>query len=248
MKETIKEFTRIANALGGVEVARVTGTEQQTMFEATSDDKKVVLKATAKKPIPEFNGVFGIPNITFLNGLFNLATYKDEKASFGAKEYTNSKDGTPLEYFIFTDANGFSTNYRLANRRMTPDQPLYREPQWNVVFRPTKSKIAEINSMSSLFSQLDYNHVSFTTNENDLIMNFGESGQNTHNAKIIVAEDIEGKITSSVEWSTQSLLNALKIAENMGEYTVSVFALNIILIEIQTEHLDIKVILPGSRS
>ena len=152
MREQLLDILKHTNGLGSfIEIVKVTGTEDKTLFEAIDKDKTIIVKASLKSAIPDFEGEFGMMNLPLLQGLLNHAPYKAEKASIEVK--TADKGGkTPVEITLKNEHGKNPATYRFVGSNLIPSQATMKNSNWDIVFEPTDSKIQEFASLAILYA------------------------------------------------------------------------------------------------
>jgi hypothetical protein len=61
MFDFLKDIVTHTNALGFVDLVKVTGDDTETTLDAMATDRSVVVAAKFKAPIKSFKGTFGMP-------------------------------------------------------------------------------------------------------------------------------------------------------------------------------------------
>ena len=67
MKDIILDVVKHTAGLGFIESVKVTGTTQETRFDAMDTDRTVILNATLHNPNPDLIGEFGMGNLFIVN-------------------------------------------------------------------------------------------------------------------------------------------------------------------------------------
>ena len=77
MKDYLQDIVAHTHALGIIDLVKITGTDQETTVEAIAEDRSVIVQAKFNNPVPEFVGLFGMPNLGKLNTILNIPEYKE---------------------------------------------------------------------------------------------------------------------------------------------------------------------------
>ena len=77
MKDHLLDLVSHTHDLGCIDLVKITGTEIETNVAGIAEDRSVVVDAKFAGPVPEFVGVFGMPNLNKLKILLNLPEYKE---------------------------------------------------------------------------------------------------------------------------------------------------------------------------
>ena len=78
MKDYLQDIVAHTHALGIIDLVKITGTDQETTVEAIAEDRSVIVQAKFNNPVPEFIGLFGMPNLGKLNTILNIPEYKED--------------------------------------------------------------------------------------------------------------------------------------------------------------------------
>ena len=105
MKDIILDVVKHTAGLGFIESVKVTGTTQETRFDAMDTDRTVILNATLHNPNPDLIGEFGMGNLSFLNGVSNLSNYKEDGSEVTVNRRERNGEEQP-ESLLFKDADG----------------------------------------------------------------------------------------------------------------------------------------------
>ena len=66
MRNNLVDIVKNTHGLGVIELVKIVGSADETLVEALSEDRSVIVKAKFNNPIPEFIGTFGMPNLNKL--------------------------------------------------------------------------------------------------------------------------------------------------------------------------------------
>lgn len=242
LSKSIQDIVKKIGGLGFVETLKVTGTDTETKIEAIDKDKTVIVKAQLTEVAPELKGTFGVSSLPLLGGLLNFPSYNTDDATFSVKR---RPDNSAPEEFEFRDANGMGSNFRLMSGALAPEQPTVAQIKWDVTFTPTKSKLQEFGTLAGLYSSIDQLFTVKTEGTN-LVVCIGEEGATTHNAKMVLAEDITGEIKGDVLWPIAQFQSILKMCDGL-DYTVSITGRGAMLISMATKEASYEYIMPARR-
>jgi hypothetical protein len=88
IKDILTDLTKITRGIK-FSVIKVTGDDKTTEFKSMADDNSVVMKAVAKTPIKEFQGVFGLGNLEILRGYLDIYNSYDSDTKIDVKMNTD---------------------------------------------------------------------------------------------------------------------------------------------------------------
>lgn len=194
-------------------VLKVIGTDTETTFLASSECKTLIFKASLKVPIADFEGEFGISNLSLLNGLLNLATYKTDAAIFNIKR-RKIGDKEIVEQFEFSASKGSKSQaiFRLTSPDLIPEiTTMTGKPVWDVEISPDKAKVVEFQQLASLYNEVGKTFIP-TTEDGDLIFKVGNQNSSTHSASMVFQEGVTGDVTGDLNYPFAMFVAVMKLA------------------------------------
>jgi len=194
MKDYLLDIVQHTYGLGGIDIAKITGTKDSMKLNSISEDKSsVVIEAHFKNVVADFMGTFGMPNLGRLNTLLNLPVYKED-AKITIKQdndvatslHLENKEGDFHNEYRFMGENVVNTvvkNFKFAN------------VNWNVDIVPTVTSIQRLKFMS----QAHPDEVTFSVRVDDdkLKIYFGDPS--SHSGEFVFEQGVSGKLKNS--WS-----------------------------------------------
>ena len=240
MREKLVDIVKNTHGLGIIELVRITGSDGETLIDAISEDRTVIVKAKFKTPIPEFNGVFGMPNLNKLNTILRIGEYAE-----GAKISitTRNKDGAAIPSGLhFENAAGdFENDYRFMTTEQVTEKMKtikFKGVKWNVEFSPSAANIKRFKDQSGANSE----ETTFVakTDGTDLKFYFGD-GSN-HAGNFVVQSGIAGSLTKGWTWPVSAFLSILNLA---GDKTVRISDEGAAQITVDTGLATYEYILPA---
>jgi len=204
----LKDITQHTHGLGIIETVKVTGTKNDTIIDAMSEDRSVIVQAKTHNPIPMFIGQFGMPNLTKLNVILNIPEYK-ENAKISVT--TQERDGVdaPAGLSFVNKAGDFKNDYRFMSSALINEQLKsikFKGVKWHVEFQPTVQNIQRLKFMAQANSE-ETTFVAKTENSS-LYFFFGD--HSSHAGNFSFADNITGTIAKGFHWPIgviQSILN-----------------------------------------
>ena len=140
MKDFLIDIVEHTVPLASFEHIRVDSDDKETKLSSTEKERSVVLRAKLHANVPDFKGVFGIPNINLLNTLSKIPEYQDEKArvTIERKIVNNVEQPTVIK---FENSSGdFKNDFRLmASNIIENIEPVlkFNVTSWPIEFVPT---------------------------------------------------------------------------------------------------------------
>jgi len=245
MREKLLDIIKHTGGLGFVEVVRVTGTDESTVFEATDNDRTIIIRAELKEVEPSLKGEFGMRNLNILQGLLNHAPYKADGAKLDVKRELKDGAETPVELTFKTEDGKNPAFFRFMAANLVPPQPQLKHKSWDIDVTPTDSKILEFSNIASLYSSIE-NYFSVVTKDGDLEFHIGDEKGSNHSASLVFASGVEGEIKTTLYWPFQQVLNVLKIGK--GEKPkLQIMNLGALQITLESEYANYSMILPARK-
>lgn len=215
MKDYLQDIVKNSFDLGCISAVKITGSDKETTLDAVADDKTVVISATLHAPVPDFMGLFGMPNLDKLKILLSLQEYR-ENAVLTVIHEDRFGNGKPEPVGIhFENAIGdFCNDYRFMTSDVVTEtlktaKPR-KQPSWIIEFEPSVSAIqrlkmqAQANSDQPLFQVKTENH--------NLKFCFGD--HSTHAGEFVFHAGVKGALTRSWSWSAHTVIAILSLAGN----------------------------------
>lgn len=153
IRDILTDVTKITNGLN-FETIRVVGDETKTEFKSMADGGTVLMKATAKKPIPEFVGMFGLGNLDILRGYLEIFNSYDNKDQVSIVVNESERNGVKVKTDITFKATGQSTaNYRLIGEAALKKIMVVNQTTWDVTMDSvSKAKISEFGRFTNVLN------------------------------------------------------------------------------------------------
>lgn len=210
MREVLLDLVKQVGGLTGA--LRVVGTDKETVIKGCDETKTLFVEAKLNKPLPEFEGQFGVSNLSLLSGLLMFPNYLTDDATFSVKK--RERDGIQtVEQFEFRNkVTGNDADFRMMDPKHIPDQAtIPSEIPWNVTVVPTKSKVTEFSQLSALYAAADIKDFGAKTVDGNLIFYLGDEESANHRVSMVFATDVEGELKGSLTWQTFQFLSIMKL-------------------------------------
>ncbi len=202
----LKDIAKNILGVGVIELIRVEGTTTATTLNAIDEQKLVIVSAVTKAPIPEFVGVFGMPNLTKLDTILGLSEYR-ENAKFTV---TKSSDGA-LNGLHFENAAGdFKNDYRFMSQQLVNSklqQVMFKGAKWIIDLVPTPAAIQRLNLQ--IQANAGEATCQFNVVNKDLICYFGDPASHTGN--FVFANNITGTFKQQWDWPVAIIKNIMAL-------------------------------------
>jgi len=247
MREVISDVVKHTGGLGFIDIVKITGSDTETKIEAMDNDKTVIVKGKLNEPLAEFEGEFGMGNLSLIKGLVDHANFRTDGAKVEVireTDPTNANQQIPTE-MLFIDEQGQDASYRFMSTQLVPSQAKFLGTTWDITVNPSKSKISEFSSFASLYSAFETLFM-VDVREGNLRFNIGDPSGNSHKASVIIEKEVEGKMSAGLYWPISQVLNILKLGidENVKMNFSSKGAL---MIELSNDISSYQYILPAKK-
>jgi hypothetical protein len=218
MKDYLQDIVAHTHALGVIDLVKITGDSGVTNIEAMTEDRSVIVQAKFNNPVPEFMGLFGMPNLGKLNTILNIPEYKeDAKISL-----TTQDDGTGKQIpsgLHFENKDGdFKNDYRFMVGKVISEKlrtvKMTKAVKWNVELEPTVASITRLKYQASANSE----ETVFTvkTDGNKLKFYFGD--HSTHAGDFVFADGISGSLAKGQAWPVGAVIGILGLSGDKKMY------------------------------
>lgn len=220
------------------ETVKIIGDSEETRFKAIDVNKSRFFEAILFTPEPELEGEFGITNLSLLEGLLNFPTYKTENAKFKVDRQIKNNVET-VTSFNFKDENDKGASFKTMAAHLAGEQANIGAIPWSLVFKPSKAKIAELNQLYRIVSEIDKS-LKFFTEDDDLIVSVGDDNSSTHNVNLVFESGVVGQdhangknqsLTGELFFNASVFLTILRIAGN-NVTTIKINNKNVLLVEV----------------
>jgi hypothetical protein len=111
MRDYLLDLVEHSHDLGCIQLIKITGSNTETTIIGLAEDKSVVLDAKFHKPVAEFMGTFGMPNLAKLKVLLNIAEYK-EGAEITVTHQERNGASAPVGLHFKNAVGDFKNDYR----------------------------------------------------------------------------------------------------------------------------------------
>lgn len=242
MKDYLLDIVRNTAWLGNDFVVRITGTQgQPTTISGYTDG--IIMLAETKKEVKEFEGVFGLRNLSMLSGLLNMESFKSDKATVSVNTEVKNEVSVPVD--VIFDSPDMKSTYRLMSQMALPKEvKMAQQPTYHVtVEQPTRTSIQNFVTLSSIYSSTGTDSFNIKTEDGKLYLCLGNDGNDSHRAKYVFTEEAQGSLNTSMVWKVSNFINVMKLS-NGADCTVR-FANEIISVEIDTGLCTYNFMLPG---
>jgi hypothetical protein len=211
MRDYLLDIVKNTYGLGIIDLVKITGTDSETKIESIAEDRSVIVQAKINNPVPEFIGVFGMPNLGKLNTILNIPEYKDNaKITLNTQE--RNEQTVPVGLHFENAAGDFKNDYRFMSQELISEKVksiVNRKPiKWDVEFQPTAANIQRLKFQASANSE----ETTFVakTEGTDLKFYFGD--HSSHAGNLVFQNNVNGKVTKGWSWPVSAVISILNLA------------------------------------
>ena len=213
MKSELMEIVKYVSVLP-FDIIKVTGNEGAITLQSRLQDQvngSIVFVGKLKNKVSDFEGVFGLSNLSMLSGLLSVSQFTDKEATIAMKRRVKNEISIPEE-LTFENAKFGKASYRLTSEKAIPPQmKAMAEIKWDVVIpEVSKSTIDKFTKLAGIYSSQE-SKFSVKADGKQLKFLIGEEEAATHKAQFVFNEDITGTIKSNFTWSIPGVLNVMKL-------------------------------------
>ena len=237
MRALLTDITKSLSSLG-VEIIKITASEEKTFIEALNKDTLFIVKGEAVQSDQQMKGIFGLSNLNKIKGILSALSRKPDDSIKTA--FKTRADGAPFELVFQAGENEYS--YRLNAESTIPSQPRLILSDKDIVcsFSPNEEAINDFSACS----YLDEKKVTFVTDKNkNLMANIGDTSSDR--ANVVIARNVE----CSVKGNTYPFKEVLSVLTSFDPERMKIrFAekgnSQVLQIETETAFTNFKFIFP----
>lgn len=214
IKDTLKDILRHTHSLGIFEMVKITGTLEETNVETVDADKTVIFKGKTVNPVADFvDATVGLSRMSVLDGYLKYPGFDDADATVAVVSQNRNGTDTPVE-ISFVANDGTDANYRfmladVVNQQLKEIK--FRGAEFDINIVPTAKNLKDLGYFNSVLGSFESNF-SPRTNDGKLYFHIGDG--TSDRTKILIADAVDGKITSEFRWPLDIVLKILRLGDN----------------------------------
>lgn len=198
MKDALHDIVQHTNGIG-IELIKVTGDKKSTVINGVAEDRSVILEAQFHNVIPEFQGLFGMPNLNKLNIILNIPEYRENAKLSIAQQQDADGNMVPCGINFENKDGDFKNSFRFMVASVVNEQlksVKFRGANWDVEIAPTVQAIQRMRFQTQANSE-ESTFVAKTNNGN-LEFHFGVAS--THAGNFVFHQGTNGKLAAERNW------------------------------------------------
>lgn len=206
MRDHLLDLVEHTFDLGCIDTIKVIGNDTETTIMGCAEDRTVVVEGKFHKPIAEFIGTFGMPNLGKLKILLNLNEYRENAEITLTKDDKGDPDG-----LLFENAGkDFKNNYRFMSSIVISEKlkaMKFKEPAWHVEFEPTMGGIQRLKMQAQANAEEVF--YQSKTENGDLKFFFGD--HSTHAGNFVFHPGVSGSLKRSWSWPIKHVISIMDL-------------------------------------
>jgi hypothetical protein len=240
MKDHLLDIVQHTHGLGVIDLVKIVGTENETILEAIAENRSVILQAKFKRPIADFIGTFGMPNLGKLNTVLNIPEYK-ENAVITVSTQNKNDETVPVGVHFENKTGDFKNDYRFMSAEIVNDKlktVRMKQVAWNIDIVPSAASIQRLKFQASANSE-ENNFIAKTEN-NDLKFYFGD--HSSHAGNFVFQSGVSGKLSKAWAWPVAVVISILSLP---GDKTFKISDEGAAMITVDSGIAEYNYILPA---
>lgn len=206
MRDYLLDLVEHTLDLGCIDLVKIVGDDTTTQISGLAEDLSVVLQGNYHKPMADFVGTFGMPNLAKLKTVLNLQEYREDAKLTITKRSTGEPDGINFE----NKAGDFKNDYRFMVSEVISDKlktVKMKALKWNVELEPTVASIQKMKFQAQANSEETTFIVK--TEGNKLKFFFGD--HSSHAGDFVFADGITGTLSKGWPWPVGAVIGILSL-------------------------------------
>ena len=240
MKDILQDIVAHTHSLGFLPLVKVSGDAKTTSIESMADDRSVIVSATAHKPVVEFKGTFGMPNLDKLNLHLKNPEYK-ENAKINVVEADRNGTIVPTGLHFENAVGDFQNDYRFMNSDIINEKlksVKFKGASWEVEFQPSMSAIGRLKLQAEAHNEESVFQV--RTEDGNLVVFFGDAA--SHAGSFVFQANVGGKLKHTWSWPVTQVRSILNLG---GKITMKIADAGAMQITVDSGIAEYNYILPA---
>lgn len=209
MRDYLLDLVEHTYDLGCIDLIKITGTDKETVIDGLAEDRSVVVQAKFLKPVPEFIGTFGMPNLSKLKILLNIAEYR-ENAEISVTRQERNGEQAPVGLHFKNAVGDFKNDYRFMSSEIVSEKlktAKFRGATWHIEFEPTVAGIQRLKMQAQ--ANAEENNFQAKTDKDTLKFFFGD--HSTHAGEFVFHAGVTGALKRAWSWPVKQVISILDL-------------------------------------
>ena len=209
MRDHLLDLVEHTFDLGCIDLVKITGNAKETLIAGLAEDRSVVVEGRFLAPVPEFIGTFGMPNLSKLKILLNLAEYR-ENATITVTRQERNGEQAAVGLNFKNAAGDFKNDYRFMTSEIVAEKlktVKFKGANWHIEFEPTIAGIQRLKMQAQANAEEPVFQVK--TDGTDLKFSFGD--HSTHAGEFVFQPGITGALKHAWSWPVKQVISILDL-------------------------------------
>ena len=240
MKDFLQDLVAHTHSLGFLPLVKISATDTETKIESMAEDRSVIVNAKTHKPVSDFEGTFGMPNLNKLDIHLKCPEYKENAKISVVKQQRNGEE-IPTGLHFVNAANDFENDYRFMNQDIINERlksVKYKGSSWDIEFQPSVSSIQRLKFQAQAHTEETVFQI--TTKDDNLVFSFGDAS--THAGSFIFQAGITGKLKQAWSWPVNQMMSILNLS---GDITMKITDQGALQVTVDSGLAEYNYILPA---
>jgi hypothetical protein len=240
MKDILIDIVTHTHSLGILPLVKVSGEKDSTTIESMAEDRSVILTGKTSKPIGQFEGVFGMPNLDKLNLHLKNPEYK-ENAKIDVVIATRNGSDVPVSLHFENASGDFVNDYRFMNAEIINEKlktVKFKGAAWDIEFEPSVTAIQRLKLQAQAHSEESVFQVK--TDGGNLVFFFGDAS--THAGSFTFHTGVKTKLKQTWAWPVTQVMSILNLD---GDKTMKIADAGAMMITVNSGLAEYNYILPA---
>ena len=240
MRDHLLDLVEHTFDLGCIDLVKITGTDQETVIDGLAEDRSVVVQARFLAPVPEFIGMFGMPNLAKLKILLNLGEYR-ENATITVNRQDRNGESAAVGLHFENAGGDFKNDYRFMTSEIVAEKlktVKFKGANWNIEFEPTVAGIQRLKMQAQANSE----EPTFTAKTNGGNLQFSFGDHSTHAGEFVFQPGVAGTLKRAWSWPVKQVISILDLT---GDKTFKISDDGAAMITVNSGIAEYNYILPA---
>ena len=240
MRDHLLDLVEHTFDLGCIDLVKITGTDRETVIDGLAEDRSVVVQARFLAPVPEFIGMFGMPNLAKLKILLNLGEYR-ENATITVNRQDRNGESAAVGLHFENAGGDFKNDYRFMTSEIVAEKlktVKFKGANWNIEFEPTVAGIQRLKMQAQANSE----EPTFTAKTNGGNLQFSFGDHSTHAGEFVFQPGVSGTLKRAWSWPVKQVISILDLT---GDKTFKISDDGAAMITVNSGIAEYNYILPA---
>lgn len=212
MKDQIQDIVKNVISTGFFDKIKISADSKSVFLEAMEKEREIIFKGTFNSAIDGLVGEFGLSNLSLLGHISGDPEFSNKDSEIKIIYEDKNGESNPSELAYVNKSKTF-VNYRFMAKQLVPNQPLFAEPVWDVVIKPSKSNVQQFAWAANGLGAYEQYFIPKVEN-GELRFYIGEDNAANQRGGVVFATGLTQKFDGQHRWKISHIQSVLKLAEN----------------------------------